>query len=211
MNRIIIFVFLLVSVATSAQDFHGGLVLGVAGSQIDGDNHRGYFKGGLNLGAFVNRQINKRSGWQMEIKYTGKGARSLDSSSTSTNYYHVSLKYVELPILYYYQINQKYSIQVGASVGYLFKGYYTGFSIASDPSLSTYINEDITASLSKFDFDALIGFSYHLTKSLEFNLRLSRSVSPVYHVSGGTATRAWYRNTYNNTLAFALYYTLGNK
>ena len=179
--------------------------MGVAGSQIDGDNHRGYFKGGLNVGAWVRHMAGNNAGWQMEIKYTGKGARGMDS----LNYYLVSLKYVELPVMYFNQFNPKYSFQIGASAGYLFNGYYSGYSINKDASLSTYLDQDITANLGKVDICAIAGFSYHLSEKVTFNLRITRSITPVYHVSGGTAVRPWDRNTYNNTLALAIYYRMG--
>ena len=59
-----------------AQNFGGGLILGLSTSQVGGDNLGGFNKAGLLVGAFVNIPISELLSFQMEMTYIQKGSNN---------------------------------------------------------------------------------------------------------------------------------------
>lgn len=58
-----------------SQNFKGGLIGGLTASQVDGDSYAGFDKLGIHGGVFVNTGFSELWGFQLEIKYAGRGAR----------------------------------------------------------------------------------------------------------------------------------------
>ena len=64
------------AISSNAQNFGGGIILGLSTSQVDGDNLGGFNKAGLLVGAFANTSISEFYAFQMEITYIQKGSNN---------------------------------------------------------------------------------------------------------------------------------------
>ena len=76
--RIFLYILLcVVSINIHAQNFGGGLILGLSTSQVSGDHLGGFNKAGLLVGGFVNLQLSNTLKGQMEMTFIQKGAITL--------------------------------------------------------------------------------------------------------------------------------------
>ena len=204
MKKIIFFCLIFLSVLLNAQDFTGGVLGGFTGSQIDGDNYAGYYKMGLNAGAWVKREFSETASFQMEIKYEGKGAGAHvvfnPNVQAPPDLYRVGLHYLEVPIMYVYQFHPKFSFYIGAEFGYLFLAKYR----------DGYGDVNTVDVFKKFELAALTGLFYNVNDRLSACIRFSYSITPIYTTEGGVATWFSYRSSYNNGLGLCAYYRLGN-
>ena len=111
-----------------AQSFDGGLTAGAIASQINGDGYGGYHQIGWTGGVFGRIPTDGPSSWQLEMKYSLLGAHSDVKEWPEMN---IRLHYVEMPIMYRYNlsgihINGKtfdfITLEVGLSGDFLIKG-----------------------------------------------------------------------------------------
>jgi hypothetical protein len=120
-------IFMLILLLTSwqlrSQDFNGGIMAGVAGTQVAGDTYSGFHKAGIFAGGFVNYQVSEHSAFQMELEFFQKGSRENPDSTNNYNQYLFRVNYVELPLLYQYVVNKRFKIEAGPSLGF-FINYY---------------------------------------------------------------------------------------
>ena len=91
-----------------SQDFSFGVKASANFSQIDGDAYTGYNKIAFNFGILTEYPFSDRFSGQLEIGYTGKGARDNGDNTTI-----VSLGYVEIPILLHFVATEKLDIGIG--------------------------------------------------------------------------------------------------
>ncbi len=182
----------------SAQDgFRGGISVGVAGTQVDGDRLDGYNLSGFTGGIFVINEINEDWSFSLGIRYFGKGSRkNADPENGDYSYYHLRLHYVEIPILGVYHW-KKFSPEAGIGVGYLIKALED-----SDGSG----NIDPYPPFNKYDFPVILGVSYEAGKHLRVNTQYSYSMIPI---RPHPANQTWYfdRGQYNNTINLNIQYT----
>ncbi len=175
--------------------FKGGILGGIAGSQMDGDELGGYNKPGIYAGFFVNREINNSWRYQIEMKYINKGAYK-KSTVEDPQKYHRSLHYIELPFLMNYKVLDKVYFESGLSAGYLFRAtvdFGNGKVIA-------------TEEMKKYDFNFLLGIFYSTSSKFSFDLRFAHSILPVSHYVGNR-TLWGYDSQVNNVLSFGINYT----
>ncbi len=179
--------------------FKGGVIVGVAGSQIDGDGQNGYKKGGLTLGLFTGREIKPGFDWYMEFRYTGKGASDRFSflDSVSNQSYEVQLHYLELPVYLTYKVGANLFVEGGLSLGYLLS------SKIYDPYNNTF--SDPERKFKSYDVDGLIGARFLWNEHWSMNLRLSYSLIPFYKPEGSISNR---QSFHNNTLELGFFYYL---
>ncbi len=186
-----------------AQDFEGGMIFGVSGNQIDGDNYNGYAKFGLNLGAYVKRRISEKNAFQMEIKYEGKGASAsfnFDPNAVDPpDQYRWGLHYIELPVTFIHQFHRLFAFSVGLQPGYLFLQRYR----------DDYGYTNTVENFNNYEIAGLAGLYYYYTERITVSLRLSYSLTPIYTTHGGVATYYSYRSSYNNGLGLCVFYRLG--
>lgn len=122
--NIIILLILTVSVSyLKGQQFNGGIMAGVAGTQVAGDTFYGFHKAGIFAGGFVNLQFTEHSVMQMELEYFQKGSRENPDSSNNFTQYLFRVNYIELPVMYQYIASKRFKIEVGPSAGFLV-GWY---------------------------------------------------------------------------------------
>ena len=177
----------------SAQRFNGGLIGGMSTSEISGDRFNGPSKVGLFTGVFGNFYISDKSSIQMELEYIQKGSRKVPDS-TDVTFYLLRINYVEIPLLYKYDLTKKITFEAGPSLGYLIGKY------------EEVNGEELTNPFKKWDFQLAVGGYYNLTKHLKFNVRYTNTLFfPVRN--GASGTTYWLRKgQYNEVLSFLLHY-----
>lgn len=193
----ILFFCFLVSGTAIAQDFNGGILGGLAASEVSGDRLSGPNKAGLYLGAFVNRYFSPRSSFQMELDFIQKGSRENPDSSNAYQSYLLRLNYIELPLHYRYDFLEHATVEAGFSLGVLINSYEeaNGSDAVSGSDFDT------------FDFCFNIGLFYTLVENLRINVRYSNSILPIRSHSSGQ-TFMLNQGQYNEVLSFVLFYQL---
>lgn len=108
MKRLLLLLSLTFTFAASAfsQEFFGGLILGGVTSQVGGDDRGGYHKIGIVGGAFAGLDLSEDFDFQMELKYIQKGSLSNDvENRPGTDPFLIKLDYIDLPIVFSYNLN----------------------------------------------------------------------------------------------------------
>jgi hypothetical protein len=159
--------------------FTAGIALGTNISQVDGDNLSGFSKVGLNAGPVLNVNFTNKVALGLEILYSQKGSHSVGTSN-STAYgtyfasYTMNLKYAEVPLILYYNLQPKYQFGIGASYNVLISSNET----YSDANFTTTLDPTIYA-FNKSYVDALISGSMVLWQGLVLQLRYQYSITPI--------------------------------
>jgi len=180
-----IFTFLLTIIVNFgfSQFFKAGIILGVNGSQITGDNMLGFNKGGINSGLFIEHQLikNENLSLRFEINYTQKGSRRLLDPYTITpgiwDLYRAD--YIEIPFMLDYIIYKQYGITAGLASAFNVNEKY----IPRDGSDF----EDFNLA-KKFETSLLIGLTFHFSEKLVF---FGRYQSSIYNFSTASNTPIW--------------------
>ena len=186
-----------------AQNFGGGIILGLSATQVGGDNLGGFNKAGLLTGAFVNRNISSLLSIQMEMTYIQKGSKNPNMNKPEhLNYLRedISLSYIEVPLLLQYNQSEILKIEGGVQLAYLIDGYYNDYLGKID-----YQN---SSPFIKYDIGLLLGLDYAYSKNISLNTRISNSVLPIgaedyVHPSSFNSSR---KGKYNSVLSFAIHY-----
>jgi len=167
-TRVLIIFILLIFIVfpASSQQFNGGIMAGVAGTQVAGDTYSGFHKAGIFAGGYVNLQISKHSAFQMELEFFQKGSRENPDSSNNFNQYLFRVNYVELPVLYQYIISKRFKVEAGPSLGFLVNYYeennYYEIKGGNRPASVT--------------FQINAGLYIYLANRLMFNIRTNNSL-----------------------------------
>ncbi len=121
----LIFIFLCCFAFVSvAQQFQGGVAGGLIGSQVAGDTYSGFHKLGLYAGLWVKLDANQRSSFLIELNYSQKGSRhNPDSTRQDFTIYKMRLGYIEMPILYQFQLKNKMFAEIGPAFSFLLHSY----------------------------------------------------------------------------------------
>ncbi len=186
-----------------AQKFNGGILAGFTASQVDGDTHSGYHKGGIEAGAFINRIINDNFSWQLEIKFKQKGSHFVpDSIDFNERVYRLHLNYAEVPFSINYHFKKRFVLNFGIGIGYLI----------SFKEEANYIRlyEDTDRYFNRYEVCYNFGLAYKISKKILFNISHSYSITPIRKHASGTVYK-FNRGQYNNLLAFTFYYQFNNE
>jgi len=176
------------TLSIQAQNFEGGVILGLSTSQVGGDDLAGFNKVGLLVGAFANTSISELLSFQMEMTFIQKGSDNPnmnDSEHKDHSQEDISSSYIEIPLLLQYHQSNTLKIEGGLFSAYLIDGYYNDLN----GKLPIYtVNPFI-----KYDFGLLLGIDYTFSNKLSLNTRLSNSILPI-----GTEDYN-HPNTYNSS------------
>lgn len=190
-----------------AQNFTGKVILGINGSQIDGDGLSGYYKPGLVFGAGVRFPVSENLSIGPEIMYSMKGAKtSFDQHEKYQQPIIVyRLNYVDLPIVAEYKIDDGLQVEGGVLFGYLLNAKFdNGTNLG-------FVNVDFL--FKKIDYQGFVGLKYRIFDNMWINGRLLYSVVSTNSIglnnfnNGiiGARTQGGY---FNNLLQFSLSYRL---
>ena len=185
------------SLFSFSQNFKGGVIAGIATSQVSGDALGGFHKAGLYLGVFTELPLSLISNIKMEMNYIQKGS---NNPKISENFVpDISTSYIEVPISVNYYQNETMCFEIGIQTAFLLN--------FSDNDEYGPIPNDQSIAFNKVDLGAFIGMNYHLTNNILLNSRISNSILPIRpHVSG--ATYQLNRGQYNSVLSFTLHYII---
>ena len=193
------------SISIHAQNFGGGVILGLSTSQVGGDNLAGFNKAGLLAGAFANTPISELLSFQMEITYLQKGSNNPNiNNSEHPNYLKedISSSYIEVPLLLQYHQSIKMKIEGGVQLAYLINGYYND------------LNEEIPIHsvdpFIEYDFGLLLGIDYKYSEEISLNTRLSSSILAIgaEDYDGVNSYNSSRKGKYNAVLSFSIHYNL---
>lgn len=198
--RIVILSLLLFSTVfisgAGAQDFNGGLRLGMCASQVSGDNLSGYDKAGILGGAYVNRSFSEKISVQMEMIFIQKGSRST-VSKIDNSYYRMRLHYLEVPLLFQFHAGKKIVLEAGVSAGTLI------FSEENN-QLGPISG---TPPFKKMEIASQLGLQFVFSDNWAVDLRYSGSLTPVRPFEGSYNYNYFDQGQYNSTLQLSLEYT----
>jgi hypothetical protein len=191
------------TLSIQAQNFGGGVILGLSASQVGGDDLGGFNKAGLLTGVFANKTISPLLSFQMEMTFIQKGSNNPNMNKPEhPNYLRedISSSYIEIPLLLQYHQSNILKIEGGVQLAYLIDGYYNDYlgKIAYQNS-SPFI---------KYDIGLLLGLDYAYSKNISLNTRISNSIVPIgaedyVHPSSFNSSR---KGKYNSVLSFAIHY-----
>ena len=185
------------SISIQAQNFGGGLILGLSTSQVSGDYLGGFNKAGLLVGGFIDLQLSKTLKGQMEMTFIQKGSNN--PNMNENNYSDINLSYVEIPFLLKYLQSSTIAIEGGIETAFLIS--------ASDNDIYGQISGSSTREFNTTDISIFIGMDYSINPRLILNSRISNSIIPIRaHASG--ATFQLNKGQYNSVLSFSLHYIL---
>ena len=191
------------AISSNAQNFGGGIILGLSTSQVGGDDLGGFNKAGLLMGAFANTSISELLSFQMEMTFIQKGSNNPNMNDYEHKDYSqedISSSYIEIPLLLQYHQSNKLKIEGGLLSAYLIDGYYN--------DKYGKMEYDNTPPFIKYDFGLLLGIDYTFSNKLSLNTRLSNSIIPIGeedydHPNRYNSSR---KGKYNSVLSFALHY-----
>ena len=196
----LIFCVLLVQVSiVNAQNFRGGVNVGLVGSQVAGDLFSGYNKAGITGGAWVSLQTAVHTEFQMELNYIQKGSReNPDYDKNKMNFYIMRLGYIELPILYRMIYSEKLNFEAGPAMDFLIHHY------------ERYDSEELDGvAFARSNLCMIIGLSYNLNDRTKVNFRTNNSILSIRTERvNGDVWRFFEHGQYNDALVLSLYYKL---
>ncbi len=164
-------IILCIPSALYSQGFKGGLLAGVAATQVDGDTYGGYHKAGPILGIWVERGFSVNWFWRINFRYIQKGSYAKDKQSDVPDFYRMKLNYFELPVSAGYRFVNGFNVISGLSVGYLSKA-------SEENALGAFPDQEVSA-FHKFDFSAFGGMEYSYSQKWRFGLVFSYSLLPI--------------------------------
>lgn len=182
----------IVSIA-NAQTFEGGLLLGLATSQVSGDNLAGFNKPGLLAGGFTATPLGKKFKMQFELKFIQKGSWAKNGQ---LNNYKLNLNYIDAPFLLKYPF-KKFVFETGLSLG----------ALVSHRERSNSGNSIDPRNFNRFELAGIFGVDYKFSDHITFNAKYNNSLLPIREHMG-TALYIWNLGQYNTVLEFSLHYKI---
>lgn len=198
-TTIIIFIFC-IGLTSNGQQFHGGIIVGLAGTQVAGDTYSGYNKAGIFAGGFVSIDVGQKSALQMELTYFQKGSRENPREKNGYKQYLLRLNYIELPIFYQYKAG-RFTIEAGPSAGFLV-GYFEDNILNPNP-----ISDDPEIPPARVTLQINLGVRFAITQQIGVDVRTNNSLMNVFSKNRtGDVWRLWDHGRYNDSLVLSLYY-----
>ncbi|MDD2196947.1 MAG: porin family protein [Bacteroidales bacterium] len=161
-----------------SQNFTGGVLGGMAMTQVDGDGLGGYDRAGVIAGVWVSRSFSRTISVRTELKFIQKGSyrRFTDGAGGTTGEYNLRLNYLEMPFLLEYHFWDNIIPFAGISAGYLWK------SIEKNDGYENPIDDNTR--FKKAELAAHAGVEYMLNSSFSLCATFSYSVLPVRRHTG---------------------------
>jgi hypothetical protein len=194
----------------SAQNFSGRIILGMNGSQIDGDGMSGYYKPGLVAGAGVRFPINEKLSVGPEIFYSMKGSKTSFDEIEKFNAPRIiyRLNYIDLPLVADYRISGGIQAEAGLA--------YSRLLNAKLDNGSNLGFVDISYLFKKSDALFLIGLKYEIFDNIWLSGRFMYSLfsanaiglsNPAFQLLGSPSRGGFYNNLLQFTLSAHLFGT----
>jgi opacity protein-like surface antigen len=207
MKRWLPYVLLIMfSQSAQAQVFHGGILLGLTASQVDGDSYAGYDRLGILGGVYVSTELTHYLDARLEIRYASRGARN-PASEDNTGSYLLSLHYIDIPVMGALKIKNYGSFELGLVPGYMFA--------ANGEDDAGTLPEEYLVDFHKFDLGLLLGANIRITPKVTVSVRYTYSIFSIRDLESAGAYYSWFgkifgnsRGDFNNYLSLGLNYQL---
>lgn len=189
---------LALSDSATAQNFKGGLRAGMVASEVSGDNLAGPNKLGFYAATFAKAPLSEVLAMKLEIMYIEKGSRSVPTERNNFYEYRFALQYVEVPVLLLYDVSAISRSPVLEEL--VLHGGLSGSVLVGwrEEEFGAQLPRDPRRDFNPAELNILLGFSYPLFSSVNFNFGFSNSLTPIRpHAGGGTT---WYNRGQYNTL-----------
>jgi len=199
LRHILLIFFLFVNGCLWAQQFKGGLQLGLVGSQVAGDLYSGYNKAGISAGGWARLDISTKSAIQMELAYLQKGSReNPDQEKGRFDTYVMRLGYIEMPFLYRFSYSERFVFEAGTGLNFLIH------------SRETFNGEEISDNPFKGqNLCFLAGLSVNINEHLSINIRTNNSLFSIRkNRVTGDVWRFWNYGQFSDALILSAYYKL---
>lgn len=188
-----------------SQVFKAGIIIGISGSQVEGDGYSGYNKLGFIAGGFTNTHLSEKFTTQLEIYYINKGSQKNPRPDAGDfDSFKLNINYIDIPLALRY--HYKSFIFEGGFYGSAFLGY----------SMSDEYGERNTGDypFKSYDAGGFLGFNYIIKDRLIFNLRSKNSLLPVRDFQTldqqvGIMNKLFNLGWYNLDLNFTVRYQFG--
>lgn len=208
LRRLIFCTFFLPCFSLVAQNFSGRLIIGMNGSQIDGDGMSGYYKPGLVSGIGVRFPINEKISIGPEIIYSMKGSKASFDQVTKFGYPRIiyRLNYIDIPMVADYRISGGIQAEAGLSYGRLLNAKL------DDGTNLGFV--DRNEWFKKSDFQILLGLKYEIFDNLWLSGRMMYSVISTnafginnlnYGLFGIPSRGGFFNNLLQFTISFHLF------
>ncbi len=161
----IIIYMCLISLSAYGQQFSGGFVFGLAGSQIDGDSYSGYNKVGFELGSFADYALNDKWSIRSGVFLVQKGAHS----SANIPYFKTVINEVEVPLWFNYYPYRRFGGTFGLSFSYIYRAYYH----------SSYYLDREDLGIGFWDYPIYLSFNYRMNSFLTLRASYRYGLLPI--------------------------------
>jgi hypothetical protein len=196
--------FLVPGPVMRSQNFQGRLILGINGSQIDGDGMSGYYKPGLVTGLAARFPVSSSVSLGPEIMYSQKGSKASFEQVTEQGFPRIiyRLNYLDMALVADYRLSQ----QRACIEGGLSAGYRLNAKLDNGTNLGFVDNTDL---FKPVDFQLVFGLKYEIFDNCWFGGRALYSVVSTnaqgltnfnYGLVGGPGRGGFF----NNLLQFSL-------
>jgi hypothetical protein len=206
MRKTLFLFFIFVTVHLAAQKtFRVGLIAGLNGSQVQGDNASGFNSAGPVAGAFVCTDPTQKWYGQMELQYSHKGSRKIPNPDVGDyNSFEIRMHYVEAPFLVRYNAKKLY-FEIGETIGIL--GKVREWDSNGEIPATDY---------RRWETAFIFGMGVNLSDHWLIDFRYTNSVVPVKKFPFPVYDprfffRFFNKGLYNNVLGFTACYRFGNK
>lgn len=198
----LLLLFAAIPLLSISQNFKGGLLAGLAATQVDGDGYGGFHRAGAIGGVWVSLPINYTFTLRTELKVIQKGSYKgfKDGAGTTVDSYSLRLNYVEMPFLLEYHRWDNIVPFVGLSGGYLWK-------YSEKRSMNEISYGDEAPRFKKVELGIHGGVEYILNRNFSFGATFSYSVIPVRRHTGNIHY-LWHMDLgqFNHVLQFVVRY-----
>ena len=199
MKRSILTIFIVsLSLFAFSQKFNGGAMIGIAASQVAGDNYSGFNKAGPLGGFFINLQPWDHSSFQFELFYIQKGSKkNANYAEGDDESYLLRLNYIEVPLLYQFHIGW-FALEAGPSVA-----FYMSHE-------ETYMEETVNADdFATATFQLNLGIVFTIAQNWKFGIRTNNAMTNLRKDTHTGHVRRIFPNNYgqfNDVLQFTFSY-----
>ena len=194
---LLLFAIFCIPFTGSAQQFNAGVIGGLGGTQISGDQLSGFDKLGFLAGGFVSTELSPKFDMSGQLLFITKGSKK-DPKPEKNDYssYLLRLQYIEMPILFTWKQSKRFYFEAGPTFGYLLSSYEE----------DEYGEDPVSREFNDFELGIVGSIIVNVKSGLAVNLRYNNSIIAVREHVGG-ATDRLNQGQYNSGLMIALQYT----
>jgi hypothetical protein len=199
--RLLIVLFFCCWGSAYAQQFNAGVMGGLGGTQVSGDQLSGFDKLGFIAGGFVSSTLSEKFDMGGQLLFITKGSKK-DQDPDKNDYttYLLRLQYLELPIVFTWKQSKRFYFEAGPTFGYLLSSYEE----------DEYGEDPVSREFNDFELGIVASIIVNIKAGFAVNLRYNNSIMPVREHAGGSTYRL-NQGQYNSGLLLVAQYTFRSK